>query len=161
MAEGTGLSADAQALMAFESGKKSAGLAFVLWFFTGGLGGHRFYLGRTGSAVAQLLMSVIGWVTLVVGFGLLLLIPLGIWLIVDLFLIGGMVQEQNSSLMARLNAASSPRSATSAVDELSKFAALRDSAAISDDEYQAQKEKLIGVAPAKPAVSDATVTDTL
>jgi TM2 domain-containing membrane protein YozV len=143
------LSADAQALMAFEAGKKSVGLAFVFWFFLGGLGGHRFYLGRTGSAVAQLIISVLGWLTVWVGFGLLLLIPLGIWLLIDAFLISGMVQEHNNGLMAHLNA--KPRSATSNVDELAKFAALREQGAISDEEYEVQKRRLLGTPVAAPA----------
>jgi TM2 domain-containing membrane protein YozV len=139
----SGLSADTQALMAFESGKKSGGLAYLLWFFTGGVGGHRFYLGRTGSAVAQLILAVLGWPLLfAAGFGLVFLIPLGIWLLIDVFTLGGMVAKHNAALMERLN-----RTALSPVDELSKFAALRDSGAISADEYDAQKQRLIG-APA-------------
>lgn len=141
----SGLSADTQAMMAFESQKKSTGLAFVFWFFTGGLGGHRFYLGRTGSAVAQLIMSVLGWLLLMAaGFGLVLLIPLGIWLLVDAFLISGMVSEHNRSLMERLNGAvsrSTPQ--TSTADDLAKFATLRDSGAITEEEYEAQKRRIL------------------
>lgn len=137
------LSADTQALMAFDAGKKSSGLAYVLWFFLGGLGGHRFYLGRTGSAVAMLLMSIFGWMTVWFLVGFFLLIPLGIWLLVDLFLIPGMIEQHNNALMARLNAA--PSSRTSSADDLAKFAGLRDIGAISDDEYEVQKRRLLGV----------------
>ena len=74
------LSADAQAIMTFEANQKSAGVAYLLWFLAGGFGGHRFYIGRTGSAVTQLLLSFFGWTTIwFLGFGLLFLIPLGIW----------------------------------------------------------------------------------
>lgn len=104
----TGLSADAQALMAFEASKKSAGAAYALWFFLGGFGAHRFYLGLTGSAVAQLVLSVLGWSTIIVGVGLIFLVPLGIWLLVDLFTIGGKVRSHNMMLMAKLNSGSSP-----------------------------------------------------
>ena len=137
----SGLSADTQAMMAFESNKKSVGLAFLFWFFLGGLGGHRFYLGRTGSAVAQLLMSIFGWLTVWFFLGLFLLIPLGIWLLVDAFLISGMVEAHNNALMARLNVGVG--SASSSVDELSKFAALRDQGAITPEEYEAQKSRLL------------------
>ncbi|WP_394002502.1 NINE protein [Xanthobacter versatilis] len=34
---------DARALMLCEANKKSAVVAYLLWFFLGGLGGHRFY----------------------------------------------------------------------------------------------------------------------
>ncbi len=139
------LSADTQAMMAFEANKKSAGVAYLLWFFTGGVGGHRFYMGRTGSAVFQLILTVLGWMTIwLMGFGLLFLIPLGIWLLVDVFILGGMVADHNNKLMQRLNAGPSVR--TEPADELAKFAALRDQGAISDEEYESQKRRLIGPA---------------
>lgn len=158
MSERGGLSADTQALLAFESTKKSTGLAFVLWFFTGGVGGHRFYLGKTGSAVAQLCLSVFGWLfVFAAGAGFLLLIPLGIWLLVDLFMISGMVQEHNRALMNRLNQVSAT-TPVSAVDELAKFAELRDKGAISDSEYEAEKARLLGRPLAAPeATSDTPI----
>lgn len=140
----TNLSNDAQAMMAFESNKKSTGLAYVLWFFLGTLGAHRFYLGRTGSAVAMLGLCVVGWMTIwIVGLGLLFWFPLGIWLVVDIFLIPGMAAQHNNQLISRLSGSSTPR-ATSA-DELAKYAALRDSGAISSDEYESQKRRIMGV----------------
>jgi TM2 domain-containing membrane protein YozV len=151
---GGGLSADTQALMAFESNKKSAGVAYLLWFFTGGFGGHRFYLGRTGSAVAQLCLTVFGFLTLIVFIGFFLLAAVGIWLLVDLFTIGGIVESQNRALMARLNTGGAQKE--SPVDELTKFAALRDSGAITDDEYEIHKRRLIGApvpAPVQPVAS--------
>lgn len=137
------LSADTQAIMNFEANKKSAGVAYLLWFFTGGLGGHRFYMGRMGSAAAQLILSILGWTTIwLLGLGLLFLIPLGIWLIVDVFTLGGMVSRHNNELMQRLNASAAPRA--NPADELAKFAALRDSGAISSEEYEIQKQRLLG-----------------
>ncbi|MFN3537457.1 MAG: NINE protein [Brevundimonas sp.] len=150
--QSSGLSADTQALMAFESNKKSTGLAYLLWFLTGGLGGHRFYTGRTGSAVVQLILSILGWLTIWVGVGLIFLLPLGVWLLVDVFLVGGWVQQHNDALMGRLNA--SPGQRISSVEELSKFAALRESGAITDEEYEAQKRRLIGDAPAPVQTAD-------
>ena len=67
------------------------------------LGGHRFYNGRTGSAVTQLLMWLFGVMLLAAfGLGLLLLIPLGIWLLVDAFLIPGWVNAHNNALAQQL-----------------------------------------------------------
>lgn len=145
-----GLSHDTQALMAFDAGKKSTGVAYLLWFFTGGLGGHRFYLGRTGSAVFQLLLTVFGWIFLfAAGAGLLLLAPLGIWLLIAAFLIPGMAQDHNDRLMKRLNAgANTPLPSSSAVDELAKFAALRDQGALTEHEFEVQKARLLAAAPA-------------
>ena len=100
---GGGLSADAKALMAFESGKKSSGIGYLLWFFLGGFGAHRFYLGRTGSAVALLVIYIVSWILTFVAIGALGLIVIGIWWIVDAFLIPGMVRENNESLMQRID----------------------------------------------------------
>jgi TM2 domain-containing membrane protein YozV len=58
---------------------KSKGTAYLLWFFLGGLSAHRFYLGHIGIGILYLLtfqLFGIGW-------------------IIDLFLIGGMVDKYN------------------------------------------------------------------
>lgn len=44
----------------FERRKKSRVIAFILWFFLGALGAHRFYTGQIGYAVCMLLL---GWLT--------------------------------------------------------------------------------------------------
>lgn len=66
---------------------KSTGVAIAFWFFLGLLGGHRFYLGRPGSALLLILCNclVIGW----------------IWTLIDLFLIPGMVRKQKDDLRAK------------------------------------------------------------
>ncbi len=68
--------------------KPSLSTAFLLGIFLGVFGAHRFYLGRTGSAIAMLILTC----TLV---GLIISIP---WHIVDWFLIPGMVQEKTDQL---------------------------------------------------------------
>lgn len=75
---------------------KSVAAAYLLWFFLGTLGAHRFYLGRTGTGVAQLLLLVVGWLTLAIVVGGVLLIALCIWWIIDAFLIQGMISEQKA-----------------------------------------------------------------
>jgi TM2 domain-containing membrane protein YozV len=89
-----GLSSDTRALMLFEANKKTALVAYLLWFFLGLLGGHNFYLKRTGVAVAQLILSL----TMV---GLVITI---FWVLVDAFLIPGWVRNQNNLLAAQLGA---------------------------------------------------------
>lgn len=83
---------------------KSAGLAYLLLIFFGGLGVHRFYLGKTGTGIAMLIMTILGFLTLAVVIGAVLLIIVGIWLLVDLFLIPGMVQQQKDVVRQRLTA---------------------------------------------------------
>jgi TM2 domain-containing membrane protein YozV len=89
-----GLSNDARALMLYEANKKTALVAYLLWFFIGILGGHNFYLKRTGVAVAQLILSIT-----VVG-----LIISALWVLVDAFLIPGWIRNQNNLLAMQLGA---------------------------------------------------------
>ena len=84
--------------MMFEANKKSTGAAYLLWFFLGGFGAHRFYLGQTGTAIAQLLLALLGWLPLFIGWAVL-----GIWLIVDLFLIPNIIRDENMKLVDNLS----------------------------------------------------------
>ena len=86
-----GLSSDTRALMLFEANKKTALVAYILWFFLGLFGGH---LKRTGVAVAQLILTL----TVV---GSLITI---VWVLIDAFLIPGWVRNQNNLLAAQLGA---------------------------------------------------------
>jgi TM2 domain-containing membrane protein YozV len=96
------VSGDARAMMMFEANKKSMVVAYLLWFFLGGFGGHRFFCGKTGSAVAQLLLMIGGCALFIVGIGALMLISLYIWVLVDAFLIPGWIRNQNSLLAMQL-----------------------------------------------------------
>src|SRR5690625_7789652 len=46
-----------------ENQKKSMVVAYLLWFFLGGAGAHRFYIGKTGSAITMLVLFLLGWAT--------------------------------------------------------------------------------------------------
>ena len=78
--------------MVFEANRKSVGIAYLLWFFAGFLGVHRFYAGSTKTGVAQLVLalSVIGW---------LVLIP---WLLIDIALIPGLIRDRNMETIEML-----------------------------------------------------------
>ncbi|RRG18227.1 TM2 domain-containing protein [Weissella viridescens] len=71
-----------------QSKGKSTVLAYILAIFLGVFGAHRFYMGKTGSGVAMLLITI-----LTLGFGMIIT---GIWDIVDLFLIPGWIKESNA-----------------------------------------------------------------
>jgi TM2 domain-containing membrane protein YozV len=68
-----------------EAPAKSGFVAAVLQFFFGGFGLGRFYLGYTGIGLLQLALNIIGWATAVVLVGFVILVPLGIWILVDCF----------------------------------------------------------------------------
>lgn len=109
-------------LMAFQASKKSVGVAYLFWFFLGGLGAHRFYAGRTQSAVTMLLLNLGGWVCICAGMGMagtgdkdiaglggavgslpcFMWLAMGIWLLIDAFLIPGMIQQYNQALASGL-----------------------------------------------------------
>jgi TM2 domain-containing membrane protein YozV len=93
-----GLSSDTRALMLFEANKKTAVVAYLLWFFLGLLGGHNFYLKRTGVAVGLAVAQLILSLTMV---GLVITI---VWVLIDAFLIPGWVRNQNNLLAAQLGA---------------------------------------------------------
>ncbi|MEP0393283.1 MAG: TM2 domain-containing protein [Erythrobacter sp.] len=69
----------------FEQNEKSKGVAYLLWLLFGWLGVHRFYAGKTGSGLAQLLLSLS-----VVGFAVTFF-----WWLFDAFLIPDMINEHN------------------------------------------------------------------
>jgi len=73
--------------------QKSYAIAYILWFFLGQIGIHRFYTGRVGTGIMQLILGVSGWATswILIGY-----IPLGflwLWLFIDIFLIPGMCRN--------------------------------------------------------------------
>ena len=74
-----------KAMMEFEARKKSTGLAYVLWFFLGVFGGHRFYAG-------QILLPILQFVSVLCIVGL-------IWVLIDLFLIPSIIRNYNLSLI--------------------------------------------------------------
>jgi TM2 domain-containing membrane protein YozV len=89
-----GLSNDTRVLMLYEANKKTAVVAYLLWFFLGWFGAHNFYLGRIGVAVTQLILTITVIGILITFF----------WVIVDAFLIPGWVRRQNNLLAAQLGA---------------------------------------------------------
>lgn len=82
--------------------KKSTGVAYLLWFFLGGFSAHRFYLGSPGTAAGQIALIWIGVILSGIFIGIPLLIAGLVWLFIDLFLIGGLVQKDAGEKRARL-----------------------------------------------------------
>jgi TM2 domain-containing membrane protein YozV len=68
--------------------RKSMLIAYLLWGFLGLFSMHRFYLEKPKSAILQLVLNF-----LIVGL---------IWLLVDAFLIPGMIRQHEDGLRLRL-----------------------------------------------------------
>ncbi|MEO0871968.1 MAG: TM2 domain-containing protein [Pseudomonadota bacterium] len=67
----------------------SIAVAYLFWFFLWFVSAHRFYLGRPATAIFQIL----GYFVLV-GF---------IWLLIDLFLIPGMVRAKQDAIRREIS----------------------------------------------------------
>lgn len=65
-------------------------VAYLFWFFLWIVSAHRFYLRRPGSAIAQILTYFI-----LIGF---------IWVLVDAFLIPGMIRQRQEEIRTRVAA---------------------------------------------------------
>lgn len=83
---------------------RSTGASYLLWFFLGSFGAHRFYLGRVPSAIVMLLLSIVGWATAIFIVGYLFLAIVGLWWIIDAFLIPGMIRKDNDMLRMKMAA---------------------------------------------------------
>ena len=84
------LNSDTRALMA-QMNMKTRSTAYILLVLFGFIGIHRFYLDRTGSAIAMLILSI----TII---GLIITIP---WAIIDLFLVPTLVDKENDKINRR------------------------------------------------------------
>lgn len=98
-----GRDGDAYASMQYDARKKSLLVAYLLWYFLGPFGAHRFYLGRQGSAIAQLLVTIISVPLCFLLIGFIGLAVIGIWWLVDAFLIPAMAEEFNLGLISSIS----------------------------------------------------------
>jgi TM2 domain-containing membrane protein YozV len=72
-----------------QANQKTPTVAYLLWFFLGGFGAHRFYMGRKGSGFGMLGLFIASTVLSVIGIGLLGYLALMVWWVVDAFMIKG------------------------------------------------------------------------
>lgn len=111
-----------------EINKKSTGLAFALWFFLGGFGAHRFYLGFKRSAIIIALLNAFGTGCLLFSIGdiaqstveilqqqdvhqsslfsyvmSLILIPLYFCILVDAFKLTGWIKKYNLNIIEKFS----------------------------------------------------------
>lgn len=96
---------DREQLLRYESEKKSAGLAFVLCWFLGIWGVHRFYLKRP-HAKTMLIISLISIPLCFVFIGFISFTAVWVWMIVDLFSVSKWVKEYNVALLNKITSGS-------------------------------------------------------
>lgn len=93
---------DATVLMAFQVRKKDPVAGFLLWWFLGTFGGHRFYCNRPGSGAAMLVTTIVSIPLCYVCVGFITLAGILVWWVVDAFLISGWIQAHNQQVMNQL-----------------------------------------------------------
>jgi TM2 domain-containing membrane protein YozV len=94
---------DTETMMRYDANKKSALLAYILWFLLGFFGVHRMYLGRVGSGIAMLVLHGLSWLTYWILIGWLGFAILGLWWLVDALLIPGITRDYNNRLVDQLS----------------------------------------------------------
>ncbi|RAP76971.1 TM2 domain-containing protein [Paenibacillus montanisoli] len=87
---------DARELLILDQEVRNQGknmlVAYILWFFLGSFGAHRFYMKKTGTAVTQLILTIT-----IIGC-----IVTAVWVLIDAFLLHGMVKEENQRVEGRI-----------------------------------------------------------
>jgi TM2 domain-containing membrane protein YozV len=67
-------------------------VAYLLWFFLGLLGGHRFYLGKVGTGILLALLSI-SFIGLPIS---------GLWWFIDAFLLPGIMKVKRDEIRQRM-----------------------------------------------------------
>ena len=93
---------DAKMLLRYDANKKSVGLAYALWLLLGVLGAHRFYAGKVMTGLMMLAGTVTSFLLSFVMIGYLTIIPILIWVLVDVFFVGSWIRAFNLELIDRL-----------------------------------------------------------
>jgi len=84
------------------SPKSRLATSLFAWFL-GYFGAHRFYIGKTGTAVVMLILGIVGWATIwIFGLGLVFLIPVHVWALVDfIFAVVGKMTDKDGLLIEK------------------------------------------------------------
>lgn len=83
---------------------KSPLVAYLLLFFLWGFGVHRMYLGLWMSGLLMLGLWSVGWLLTFVLIGWPILGLVSLWVVIDIFLIPGIIQSQKDELRRDLGA---------------------------------------------------------
>jgi len=81
------------------SSKSRLATALFAWFL-GIFGAHRFYLGKTGTAVTMLILGIIGVATSWLLVGIIFLSVVGVWALIDfIYAVAGMMKDKEGKLI--------------------------------------------------------------
>ena len=86
---------------AVDASPKSRIAVTLLAWFLGAFGAHRFYLGKTGTAVGMLVLTILYWSTVWLwGIGIIFIIAVGIWALIDfIYAVSGNMKDKEGRLI--------------------------------------------------------------
>ena len=120
-------------------------VAYLLWWFLGWAGVHRFYLGRVKTGLAQLLLFIIGVVTSIFVIGYAFIVIWAIWWVADAYFTYKIVEEENKKLGVKNSTISLSKSGTmqNNLDQLEKLHSLYEKGVITKEQYEEKKATLL------------------
>ena len=102
VAIGTIPGAEAAKGLAADISPKSRITTTLLAWFLGVFGAHRFYVGKTGTAVAMLVLGIVGVATVWFFVGTIFLIAVGIWAFVDFIIaVTGNMRDRGGKIIQK------------------------------------------------------------
>jgi TM2 domain-containing membrane protein YozV len=84
--------------MRLEEQKKNAIVAYILWWFLGLFGAHRFYMGKSNAAT-MLIISILSFITMVIVVGYVGFFVMLIWWVLDAISLHKWVKAYNLELI--------------------------------------------------------------
>jgi len=124
---------------------KNIVIAYLLWWFLGWAGVHRFYLGRVKSGIMQLLLFVLGWVTAVFVIGYVFILVWFIWWALDAYFTYRIVAKENKKL--GVNSSTFSISKVAEIEDelvqLDKLHTLFEKGVLTKEQYELRKEKMM------------------
>jgi TM2 domain-containing membrane protein YozV len=83
------------------SPKSRLATSLFAWFL-GSFGAHRFYVGKTGTAIVMLVLGIIGYATVWFLVGIPFLVVVGIWSLIDfIFAVAGKMKDSQGRLIEK------------------------------------------------------------
>jgi len=76
---------------------KNPTVAWILWFFLSGVGGHQFYLGKPAHAIGYIALNLLGYVTFFITW-----VPWFIWWILDAVTMNDKIKNMNNETERKL-----------------------------------------------------------
>ena len=114
-------------------------VAYLLWWFLGVLGIHRFYLERPKTGVAQILLLAFGWLPLFIGW-----IVLGIWWLLDAYFVYKYVVDYNHETGGEpLSFTVKTNQSGSELDQLERLHDLHAKGVLTENEYQRMRSDIV------------------